>query len=69
MNHAITIGGLLSVLTIIGGLGVAAFGALMFMAGGMSDAPAEGDKAGRAGCLTFILGAGMIVGGALGLFA
>lgn len=62
MNHAITIGGLILALGMIVGLLTAAFGALMLFAGGMSDAPSEGDAAGRQGCIVFLLGAALLVG-------
>jgi hypothetical protein len=57
MNHAITIGGLLLGILALGGLGAIAVGALMFMAGGMSDAPAAGEAAGKQGCIALTGGA------------
>ncbi len=57
MNHAITIGELLLGILALGGFGAIAVGGLMFMAGGMSDAPAAGEAAGKQGCITIIVGA------------
>jgi hypothetical protein len=57
MNHAITVGGLLLAVGALIGLAIAAFGVLEIFAGGMSDAPAEGDAAGKNGCVLLICGA------------
>jgi hypothetical protein len=66
MNHAITIGGLLLSLILVGGLGAVGIGGLMILAGGMSDAPSEGDAAGRQGCTLAITGL-VVAGAAIGL--
>jgi hypothetical protein len=50
MNHAITISGLLLSLGVLIGLAATGLGVLMVFAGGMSDAPAEGDGASSIGC-------------------
>lgn len=60
MTHAITIGDLLRIVGILIGLGLLGFGLTMFMAGGMSDAPSEGDKAGRKGCIYGIIGIALV---------
>lgn len=57
MNHAITIGGALGFVAILVGIGAIALGLLAFFAGGMSDAPAEGDEAGKWGCIVMAGGA------------
>lgn len=56
MNHAVTLGEILVVIGCIVGLLAAALGALMFMAGGMSDSPSAGDRAGKQGCIVAIVG-------------
>lgn len=68
MNHAITVGGLLLTLGIIGGLIGSAFGALMVFAGGMSDNPSAGNDAAGTGCLVLLGGLAMASLCALGLF-
>ena len=47
---------LLKALGVVAGLIAFAIGALMAFAGGMSDAPEEGDRVGRQGCTTAIVG-------------
>jgi hypothetical protein len=67
MDHAITIGGLMLTIGCFVGLVVAVIGIFMFMAGGMSDAPQAGDRAGESGCITFCIGAVILVGCILAL--
>lgn len=62
MDHAITLGGLLLFLAVIGGLVAAVFGTLMMFAGGMSDAGDDGTSG--KGCVIAIIGA-IIFGAAL----
>jgi hypothetical protein len=57
MNSPVTIGGLLAVLGLIIGIAVTGAGIVTFLAGGMSDAPAEGDSAGTLGCSLAAAGA------------
>jgi len=64
MDHAITIGGLLLTLGLIGGFVALAFGALAVFAGGMSDAPSAGNDATNLGCAFLIAGA-LLFGGCL----
>lgn len=56
MNHAITIGGLLSFFMFLAGIGMCGFGALVIFAAGMSDAPAAGDDAAKHGCIIGAIG-------------
>lgn len=69
MNHAITVGGLLLSVGAFVGLCIAAFGVLMLLAGGMSDAPDIGDATGKNGCICIICGALVMVACGLWLFA
>jgi hypothetical protein len=57
VNHTITIGDLFATGGVILGLALSAVGALVVFAGGMSDAPSEGDSAARHGCGLGIIGA------------
>jgi hypothetical protein len=57
VNHTITIGDLFAVGGVILGLALCAAGVLAVFAGGMSDAPSEGDSAARHGCGLGIIGA------------
>lgn len=61
MNHAITVRDFLGVLLGMAGLIVAGWGFLEYMAGAMSDAPAEGDDMGKSGCMTFVIGVVLVV--------
>lgn len=67
MNHAITLGGLLSTLLALGGLATLGFGGLMVFAGGMSDAPEAGESASSQGCVVFVIGALMLGVGLWGM--
>jgi hypothetical protein len=69
MNHAITIGGLLLSVCVFVGIVMAAVGALMVFAGGMSDAPASGEEFSGQGCRIVIVGIAIIGGGLWALFA
>lgn len=69
MNHAITLGGLLCAIGIIAGILAILFGALEFMAGGMSDAPSEGNAAAKQGCIVAAVGLVAVIGCLVGLFA
>lgn len=62
MNHAITVGGLLLTVGIMVGFFACAIGLLMAFAGGMSDAPAEGDATSKQGCIVFVCGLVLFVG-------
>lgn len=62
MNHAITLGGLLLFLGIIGGLVMIGFGVLKFFVGSMSDAPEAGEAAGKQGCIIAAVGLVLLVG-------
>jgi hypothetical protein len=68
MNHVVTVGGILGTLGIIVGFLVACFGLLMLFAGGMSDAPVEGEAAGRKGCAVALIGLFIIIAGVRSLF-
>jgi hypothetical protein len=65
MNHAITLGGLLSGLCILAGLGCAGIGALTIYASGMSDAADDGTTG--TGCMVILAGAVLLIGGIMGL--
>jgi hypothetical protein len=67
MNHPLTIGGLLLGIGVISGLLMAAFGALLTFAAGMSDA--GDDSTGATGCALFVAGAACTIGCLIGLFA
>ena len=68
MNHAVTIGGILAVLSGLAGLVAAGIGLLMIFAGGMSDAPAEGDSTSSTGCIVCFVG-GFLIALSIWLFA
>lgn len=63
-NHAITTGDLLFSIGLLAGLLTAAFGLLSMFGNMMADAAGDG---GKSGCITFIVGAAMIVGCGLAL--
>lgn len=52
----------------LGGAGAIALGALMIFAGGMSDAPAEGDAVSSRGCVIAVGGIIALIVGAVLLF-
>jgi hypothetical protein len=66
MHHAITIGGLLLALGILGGLLAAALGLLMLFAAGMSDAGDDGT--GGKGCVTALVGIAVAIACIVGMF-
>lgn len=69
MNHAITVGGLLATVAIFAGIVLCAIGALAVFAGGMSDAPSEGDSTSKTGCTLGVVGIVLIVIATLALSA
>jgi hypothetical protein len=64
MGHTITVADILLALCMVGGLAGVAIGLLMTFAGGMSDAPVEGQVASRQGCITALVGA-VVLGASL----
>jgi hypothetical protein len=65
MQHAITWGSLFGVGFTVAGIVLGGVGALAIFAGGMSDAPAEGESTASMGCL---FGAGGVVLAAIGVW-
>jgi hypothetical protein len=60
VNHVITFDDVLLVVLAIGGLIVLSVGILMFMAGGMSDAPSAGQQTGKQGCIAALCGVALV---------
>jgi hypothetical protein len=52
----------LKIILLLAALAGAAWGALEFMAGSMSDAPLEGEAAGKAGAITFGISVAVAIG-------
>lgn len=61
MNTPITIGDVLAVIGCLVGLALTAFGIMAFMGGAMSDAPSEGDNAGKVGCSLALAGVCILI--------
>jgi predicted outer membrane lipoprotein len=64
MNHAITLGGLLLSIGLLGGVLTCAFGVLSLFANMMADAQGDG---GKGGCIALIVGAVLVIGCGIGL--
>lgn len=64
MNHAITIGGLLSFMAIVAGVLIGAGGVFVLFAAGMSTVP--DDHTGRVGCIIMLIGAALLAAGIMG---
>lgn len=60
--------GVIGILAIIAGLPTVVFGLLWWDAGSMSDAPAEGEAAGKSGCITVLAGLALIAFGVWGVW-
>jgi hypothetical protein len=66
MNHAVTIGGLLLSVGLLGGVLTLVFGVLSLFANMMADAQGDG---GKGGCITLAVGAVLVIGCGIGLVA